>query len=141
MSEDRLLLSGNGRRDWTRTRERDAVQRRDRRLVALLNASAITAIRTAAVSAWRPSFSLARTRASLRSSDQVCSSRHRSDGLRTSIKALESQAGDSRHCSIAESWAALWVPIERSRGRRGAVRGADLIVTATTAAEPILKRE
>ena len=114
-------------------------------LLALMNASAITAIRTAAVSGVATKL-LAREDAGdlalLGSGVQA----------HTHIKAMAC-ARPIRRCRVAsrsfehaqrfaaEMRARFAFPVEPAESAEAAVRGADLIVTATNAREPVLKRE
>jgi len=114
-------------------------------LLALMNASAITAIRTAAVSgvatrllAREDASELAivgsgvQARAHLEAMSCVRPIRRARVASLTIDHARRFAARVSSHYSF---------PIEPVEGVEAAVRGADLIVTATTAREPILKRE
>jgi len=114
-------------------------------LLALMNASAITAIRTAAVSGVATKL-LAREDAGdlaiLGSGVQA----------HTHIEAMAC-ARPIRRCRVAsrsfehaqrfaaEMRARFAFPVEPAESAEAAVRGADLIVTATNAREPVLKRE
>lgn len=114
-------------------------------LVALMNASAITAIRTAAVSG---------VATKLLARDDACELAIIGSGVqaRAHIEAMACvrpikrarvaslRFENTRKC--ADELGPLYAfPIEPVESVESAVRGADLIVTATTAAEPILKRE
>jgi ornithine cyclodeaminase len=114
-------------------------------LVALMNASAITAIRTAAVSG-------VATR--LLSREDACELSIIGSGVqaRTHIEAMacvrpikRARVASSKFENAIRFATELGpryaFPIEPVENVESAVRGADLIVTATTAAEPVLKRE
>jgi len=114
-------------------------------LVALMNASAITAIRTAAVSG---------VATKLLARDDACELAIIGSGVqaRAHIEAMACvrpikrarvaslRFENTRKCAD-ELGPRYAFPIEPVESVESAVRGADLIVTATTAAEPILKRE
>ena len=97
-------------------------------LLAILNASAITAIRTAAVSAVATKF-LAREDASVLAilgSGVQARSHRESIPLVRSIKEVRMYSRSKQeNCASAEE----------------AVRGADIVVTATSSREPVLRRE
>jgi ornithine cyclodeaminase len=114
-------------------------------LVALMNASAITAIRTAAVSG---------VATKLLARDDACELAIIGSGVqaRAHIEAMAC-ARPIKRARVAsfrlentkkfadELGPRYAFPIEAVESVESAVHGADLIVTATTAAEPILKRE
>ena len=114
-------------------------------LVALMNASAITAIRTAAVSG---------VATQLLAREDACELAIIGSGVqaRAHIEAMacvrpikRARVASSRFENTKKFADELGprysFPIEALENVESAVRGADLIVTATTAAEPILKRE
>ncbi|HEX5692693.1 MAG TPA: ornithine cyclodeaminase family protein, partial [Roseiflexaceae bacterium] len=114
-------------------------------LLALMNASAITAIRTAAVSG-------VATR--LLSKEQAGDLALLGSGVqaRSHLAAIAcvrpirrvrvaSRNPESARAFAAEQAARYQFPIEPVASVEAAVRDADLIVTATTAAEPILRRQ
>jgi ornithine cyclodeaminase/alanine dehydrogenase-like protein (mu-crystallin family) len=114
-------------------------------LLAVMNASAITAIRTAAMSGLA-------TRLLARQDAHDCAiigagvqARSHLAAMR-SVRALRRVRVASRTLAHAQKFAeecgpGLPFPIEAVATVEAAVRGADLIVTATTAGEPILRRE
>ena len=114
-------------------------------LLALMNASAITAIRTAAVSGVATKL-LAREDADelaiIGSGVQARSHLEAMARVRP-IKRCRVASRDFDHAQkFAEEMRARYsFPVEPVESVEAAVRGADLIVTATTAREPILKRE
>lgn len=114
-------------------------------LVALMNASAITAIRTAAVSGVATQL-LAREEASelaiIGSGVQARAHIEAMACVRPVKRARVASSGLEKAAKFAEELAPSYAfPIEPVDNVESAVRDADLIVTATTAAEPILKRE
>jgi ornithine cyclodeaminase/alanine dehydrogenase-like protein (mu-crystallin family) len=114
-------------------------------LMALMNASAITAIRTAAASAVATRL-LARVDASdlaiLGVGVQACSHLAAMACVR-SIRRVRVASRDPARAQafVAEMAPRYDFPIGAAASVEQAVRGADLIVTATTAAEPIVRRE
>jgi ornithine cyclodeaminase/alanine dehydrogenase-like protein (mu-crystallin family) len=114
-------------------------------LLALMNASAITAIRTAAASAVATRL-LARADASdmaiLGAGVQARSHLAAMACVRPIRRARVASRDPARaRAFAAESAARYEFPIEPVASAEQAVRGADLVVTATTAAEPIVRRE
>jgi ornithine cyclodeaminase len=114
-------------------------------LLAVMNASAITAIRTAAVSGLA-------TRLLAREDAHDCAIIGAGVQARTHLAAMlcvrpiRRVRVASRSLPAAQKFAAECAPdvhltIEPMATVEEAVRGADLIVTATTATEPVLKRE
>lgn len=113
--------------------------------LAIMNASAITAIRTAAVSGLASQL-LARPEAGdlailgsgvqARSHLQAMACARRLRRVRVASRSFE----NARRFA-AEMAKQSPVPIEAVPTTEAAVRGADLIVTATSAAEPVLRRE
>jgi ornithine cyclodeaminase len=114
-------------------------------LLAVMNASAITAIRTAAVSGLA-------TRLLARDDAQDCALIGAGVQARTHLAAMlcvrpiRRVRVASRTLSSAQKFAAECGPdvhlkLEPMATVEEAVRGADVIVTATTATEPVLKRE
>jgi ornithine cyclodeaminase len=113
-------------------------------LLALMNASEITAIRTAAVSA-------VATRILAREDAQQLAIIGAGVQSRTHLAAL-SYVRSIRHARVAcrniehamqlvsEMQPSLPYPIEAVRTNEEAVRGADLIVTATSSLEPVINR-
>jgi ornithine cyclodeaminase/alanine dehydrogenase-like protein (mu-crystallin family) len=114
-------------------------------LLALMNASAITAIRTAAVSgvatqllAREDAGDLAIVGAGVQARTHLAAMAC----VRTIRRARVASRTAERTRAFAEAMAARYdFPIEPAESVEAAVRGADLIVTATSAAEPIVKRE
>jgi len=113
-------------------------------LLALMNAAAITAIRTAAVSGVATRL-LAREDASalaiLGSGVQARSHL----AAMACVRSIRSVRVASRHPEHARNFARdlqprYPFPIEAVESAEAAVRGADLVVTATNAAEPVLQR-
>jgi ornithine cyclodeaminase len=114
-------------------------------LLALMNASAITAIRTAAVSGVATKL-LARDDASelaiIGSGVQARAHLEAMSCVRAIKRArVASLAIDHARRFAEEIGSRYPFTIEPVEGVEAAVRGADLIVTATTAEQPILKRE
>ena len=114
-------------------------------LVALMNASAITAIRTAAVSGVATQL-LAREDASelaiIGSGVQARAHIEAMACVRPIKRARVASLKVEHARKFAEEFSPRYsFPIEPVESVESAVRGADLIVTATTAAEPILMRE
>ncbi len=102
-------------------------------LAALMNASAITAIRTAAVSGVATRL-LARDDASELAEAMAC--------VRPIKRARVASLRVENARKFAEEFGRRYsFPIEPVESVESAVRGADLIVTATTAAEPIVRLE
>ena len=114
-------------------------------LLGLMNASAITAIRTAAVSA-------VATRILAREDAQQLAIIGAGVQARTHLAAL-SYVRSIKHARVAcrniehaeqlaaEMQARVPFPIEPVRTHEHAVRGADLIVTATSSLEPVINKE
>jgi ornithine cyclodeaminase len=114
-------------------------------LLALLNASAITAIRTGAVSAVATRL-LAREDAgdlAILGTGVQARSHLAAIACVRPIRRVRVASRSFEHARVfAEEHAARYsFPIEPVASAEAAVRGADLIVTATTAAKPILRRE
>jgi ornithine cyclodeaminase len=114
-------------------------------LLALLNASAITAIRTGAVSAVATRL-LARADAGdlaiLGTGVQARSHLAALACIRPLRRVRVASRSFEHARAFAEEHASRYpFPIEPAASAEAAVRGADLIVTATTAAEPILRRD
>jgi ornithine cyclodeaminase len=114
-------------------------------LLALMNASAITAIRTAAVSGVATRLLAHEDAADLAIIGSGVQA-HTHLAAMACVRPLKRVRVASRNPEHARSFAAQMVshfdfPIEPVENVEAAVRGADLIVTATTAAEPILRRE
>lgn len=114
-------------------------------LLALVSASAITAIRTAAVSAVATRL-LAREEAGELALIGVGVQGHSHLAAMAAVRPLRRVRVASRHGENARQFAAEMAshyafPIEPVESVEAAVRGADLIVTVTTAAQPILQRE
>jgi ornithine cyclodeaminase len=114
-------------------------------LLALMNASEITAIRTAAVSA-------VATRLLAREDAQQLAIIGAGVQARTHLTALAAVRA-IRHARVAarniehaqqlasEMQPSVGFPIEAVRTNEEAVRGADLIVTATSSLEPVIKKD
>ena len=114
-------------------------------LLALLNAAAITAIRTGAVSAVATRL-LARADAGdlaiLGTGVQARSHLAALACVRPIRRVRVASRSFEHACAFAETYAPRYAfPIEPVASAEAAVRGADLIVTATTAAEPIVRYE
>lgn len=112
---------------------------------AILNASAVTAIRTAAVSGVATRL-LARTDAgdlALVGSGIQARSHLEAMACARPLRRVRvaSRSAESARRFASELAGRSPVPIEPVEGVEAAVRGADLIVTATSAAEPVLRRE
>jgi len=114
-------------------------------LLALMNASAITAIRTAAVSG-------VATRALAREDGSTlaiigCGIQARTHlQAMAAVRPLKQARVASLHIEKARRFAEEMRPrfpfaVEAVESAEQAVRGADLVVTATTAAQPVLQRE
>ncbi len=117
----------------------------DGRLLAMMNGSAITAIRTAAVSG-------AATRALAREDASVLAIVGSGVQARTHLAAMAavrplrlarvaSRQFENARRFCREMAPAVPFPIEAVERVEDAVRGADVIVTATTASEPVVRRE
>jgi len=114
-------------------------------LLALMNASAITAIRTAAVSGAATKL-LARDDAGDLALIGAGVQAHTHIAAMACVRPIRRVRVASRNVQHAAKFAEemrtrYLFPIEAVGSVESAVRGADLIVTATTAREPILKRE
>jgi alanine dehydrogenase len=114
-------------------------------LRALMNASAVTAIRTAAVSA-------VATRALAREDAGDLAILGSSVQARTHLRALAlvrrlrrvrvaSARAERARAFAREAAASCPVPVEAVTSDEDAVRGADLVVTATNSVEPVVRRE
>jgi ornithine cyclodeaminase len=114
-------------------------------LLALMNASAITAIRTAAVSG---------VATELLGQPGPCSLALIGSGVQArshlpamaAVRSIKSCRVTSRHYANAQKFCEemqgdVSFPLEAVETVEGALKGAELIVTTTTAREPILKRE
>ena len=114
-------------------------------LLAIANASAITSIRTAAVSAVATrSLALADAGelAIIGAGVQARSHLEAISCVRSIKRArIASLRFDRARQFVQEMKASFAFPIEAVETPEAAVRGADLIVTATTAREPVLRRE
>ena len=114
-------------------------------LLALMNASAITAIRTAAVSGVATQLLAHKDASELAVIGSGVQARAHIEAMacvrpiqRARVASLRSENARK----FADDFSGRYsFPIEPVESVEAAVRGADLIVTATTAAEPILKRE
>jgi ornithine cyclodeaminase len=114
-------------------------------LLSLMNASAITAIRTAAVSgvatealAREDATDLAIVGAGVQARWHLASM--------AAVRPLKRVRVASRHFEHARKFAeemkfSVLAPIDPEEGVEQAVIGADIVVTATTSAEPVLRRE
>ena len=114
-------------------------------LLALMNASAITAIRTAAVSGVATKL-LAREDAgdlALLGSGVQAHTHIEAMACARPIRRCRVASRSFEHAQrfAAEMRARFAFPVEPAESAEAAVRGADLIVTATNAREPVLKRE
>ncbi|HZM85621.1 MAG TPA: ornithine cyclodeaminase family protein [Blastocatellia bacterium] len=114
-------------------------------LVALMNASAITAIRTAAVSGVATQVLAREDAGELAIIGSGVQARRHIDVMACVRPIRRARVASAKFENAkkfaAELGARFDFPIEPVEDVESAVRGADLIVTATTAAEPILKRE
>jgi ornithine cyclodeaminase len=114
-------------------------------LLALMNASAITAIRTAAVSGVATRLLAQEGAGDLAIIGAGVQARAHLDAL-AGVRQIRRARVASRSPEHARAFAAELAPrhafpIEPAETVEQALRGADMIVTATTAAEPILRRE
>jgi ornithine cyclodeaminase/alanine dehydrogenase-like protein (mu-crystallin family) len=114
-------------------------------LLALMNASAITAIRTAAVSGVATQLLAREDAGELAIIGTGIQARSHIEAM-ACARAIKRARVTGRDLERARRFAEEFRPrysfaIEPVDSVEAAVRGADLIVTATTAAEPILKRE
>jgi len=114
-------------------------------LLALMNASAITAIRTAAVSGVATQLLAREDAGELAIIGTGIQARAHIEAMacaRSIKRARVASLNAERARRFAEEFRPRYpFPIEPADSVEAAVRDADLIVTATTAAEPILKRE
>jgi ornithine cyclodeaminase/alanine dehydrogenase-like protein (mu-crystallin family) len=114
-------------------------------LLGLMNASAITAIRTAAVSAVATQLLAREDAGDLAIIGTGIQARAHIEAMaraRSIKRARVASLNIERARSFADEFSPRYgFPIEPVDSVEAAVRGADLIVTATTAAQPILKRE
>jgi ornithine cyclodeaminase/alanine dehydrogenase-like protein (mu-crystallin family) len=114
-------------------------------LVALMNASAITAIRTAAVSGVATRLLAREDAGDLAIIGSGVQARAHIEAMACVRTIRRARVAGSRFENTTRFAAELGpryaFPIEPMASVEAAVRGADLIVTATTATEPILKRE
>ncbi len=114
-------------------------------LLALMNASAITAIRSAAVSAVATNLLAREDATDLAIVGAGVQARSHLAAM-AAVRPIRHVRVASRNFDHARSFADemlfhVLAPIDPVASVELAVRGADIIVTATTAAEPILKRE
>src|SRR5262245_14132630 len=114
-------------------------------LLALMNASAITATRTAAVSGVATQLLAREDAGELAIIGSGVQARKHIDAM-ACVRSIKRARVASLRFENAQKFAAelgprYSFPVEPVESVEGAVRGAELIVTATTAAEPILKRE
>jgi len=114
-------------------------------LLALMNASAITAIRTAAVSGVATRLLAREDAGELAILGSGVQARAHIEAM-SCVRPIKRARVASRRIEQARKFAdeigpGLSFPVEPVDSVESAVRGADLIVTATTAEEPILKRE
>lgn len=114
-------------------------------LVALMNASAITAIRTAAVSGVATKLLAREGACELAIIGSGVQARAHIEAMACVRPIARARVAGSRFENTArfadELGPRYGFPIEPVESVEAAVHGADLIVTATTAAEPVLKRE
>jgi ornithine cyclodeaminase len=117
----------------------------DGRVLAVMNASAITAIRTAAVSGLATRI-LARSDATeLAVVGAGVQARAHLDAM-AAVSRFESARVASRSKAKAEAFVSelpktYKFRVEAVEGAEAAVRGADVVVTATNSAEPVIRRE
>ena len=114
-------------------------------LLALVNASAITAIRTAAVSAVATR-ALAREDASELTIIGAGVQAHSHLAAMACVRSIKRARIVARRFEKAQAFAnemqpKFEFPIEANRSAEEGVTGADLVVTATTAREPVVKRQ
>ena len=116
-------------------------------LLALMNASEITAIRTAAVSAVGHSLTCSRRCTAIwQSSARVSRLVHTWRRL-SHVRAIKRARVVARNFDHAQQFAREEAqpqypfPIEAVRNNEEAVRGADLIVTATSSLEPVINKD
>ena len=118
---------------------------RDGELLALVNASAITAIRTAAVSALATRLLARETAIELAIIGAGVQARAHLGAMACvrKIKCVRIAAGrfESAQNFANEMQPQFLFPIEPLETVAAAVRGADVIVTATTSREPVIRRE
>lgn len=118
---------------------------RDGELLALVNASAITAIRTAAVSALATRLLARETAIELAIIGAGVQARAHVSAMACvrEISRVKIAAGrfESAQNFATEVQPQFPFPIEPMETVEAAVRGADVIVTATTSREPVIKRE
>lgn len=114
-------------------------------LMALMNASAMTAIRTAAVSGVATQLLAREDAGELAIIGTGIQARAHIEAMacaRPIKRARVASRSFEQARSFADEFSSRYsFPIEAVDSVEAAVRGADVIVTATTAAEPILKRE
>jgi ornithine cyclodeaminase/alanine dehydrogenase-like protein (mu-crystallin family) len=114
-------------------------------LMALMNASAITAIRTAAVSGVATQLLAREDAGELAIIGTGVQARTHIEAMACArpIKRVRVASRNFEHArAFADEFSQRYsFPVEPADSVEAAVRGADLIVTATTAAAPILKRE
>src|SRR5206468_186083 len=113
--------------------------------LALVNASAITAIRTAAVSA-AATRALAREDASELTIIGAGVQAHSHLAAMACVRSIKRARIVARRFEKAQAFAnemqpKFEFPIEAKRSAEEGVTGADLVVTATTAREPVVKRQ
>ena len=114
-------------------------------LLALINASAITAIRTAAVSALATRLLARDDAGDLAIIGAGVQARPHLDAI-AGVRNLKRIRITARHFEHAQKFAVemqpqFSLPIEPVESAEAATRDADIIVTATTSREPVLKRE
>lgn len=114
-------------------------------LLALMNASAVTAIRTAAVSAVATRALAKKDASSLAIIGSGVQARTHLAAM-AAVRRLRAVRVASLHpenaCRLADEMSGRFdVPIDAVETVEEAVRGADLIVTATTASRPVIQRE
>ncbi len=114
-------------------------------LLAVMNASAITAIRTAAVSAVATKLLARQDAGELALLGTGVQARCHLPAM-AAVRTLKRARVASRRLERAREFVAEFqrrysFPMEAVESVEAAVRGADLVVTATTAREPIVKRE
>jgi ornithine cyclodeaminase len=114
-------------------------------LVSLLNASTLTAIRTAAVSALATRLLAREDAGDLALLGAGVQARAHLEAI-AEVRAIRTVRVASRGVETARRFASELgprypFPIRAVSSAEEAVRGADIVVTATTSAEPVLKRE
>jgi ornithine cyclodeaminase len=114
-------------------------------LVALLNGSAVTSIRTAAVSALATKLLARQGAGDLALLGAGVQARAHLEAI-AQVRALRSvkvasRGGESARRFVSELQPRYGFPIRAARSLEEAVRGADIVVAVTTSKEPVVRRE